>query len=152
MDEPRLELLYEMSVQLEPAQVIGQTPQGVRQIIYVRSGTFQGPRMKGEVLPGGGDWFLIRPDGVGELDVRATVRTDDGALVYAFYRGYVVAAPEVWARFARGEEVPRDQYYFYTAPMFQTGAPQYDWLNRTMAVGLGFAIPGGVAYRVFALV
>ena len=152
MDEPRLELLYEMTVQLEPAQVIGQTPQGVRQIIYVRSGTFQGPRMKGEVLPGGGDWFLIRPDGVGELDVRATLRTDDGALVYTHYRGLIVASAEVWQKIMSGQEVPRDQYYFYTAPMFQTGAPQYDWLNRTMAVGYGYVRPGGVSYRVFALV
>ena len=141
-----------MTVQLEPPQVLGQTPYGNRQIFYVRSGTFQGPRLKGEVLPGGGDWFLVRPDGVGDLDVRATLRTDDGALIYAHYRGLLVAPGEVWARIGRGEEVPRDQYYFYTAPMFQTGAPQYDWLNRIMAVGLGFAMPGGVAYRVFALV
>ncbi len=152
MDEPRLDLLFEMSVELEPAQVIGQTPQGLRQIVYVRSGTFQGPRMKGEVLPGGGDWFLIRPDGVGELDVRGTARTDDGALIYTFYRGLIVASPEVWGRFAQREDVPRDQYYFYTAPMFQTAAPKYDWLNRTMAVGYGYVRPGGVAYRVFALV
>ncbi len=150
-DEPRLELLYEMDVQLEPPQMIGQTPQGNRQIFYVRSGTFEGPRIRGEVLTGGGDWFLVRPDGVGELDVRATARTDDGALIYAFYRGLIVAQPEMWAQMAQGREVPRDQYYFYTAPMFQTAAPQYDWLNRTMAVGFGYVVPGGVAYRVFAL-
>src|SRR3990172_12725545 len=71
MDEPRFELLCEMTAQLEPPQMVGQTPQGNRQIFYVQSGTFTGPRLKGDVLPGGGDWFLVRPDGVGELDVRA---------------------------------------------------------------------------------
>src|SRR3990172_10944602 len=152
MDEPRFELLCEMTAQLEPPQMVGQTPQGNRQIFHVQSGTFTGPRLKGDVLPGGGDWFLIRPDGVGDLDVRATLRTDDGALIYAHYRGLFVASPEVWARIGSGEEGPREQYYFYTAPMFQTGAPQYDWLNRTMAVGYGYVRPGGVAYRVFALV
>jgi hypothetical protein len=68
MDEPRFQHLYDMTVQLEPPQMIGQTPQGNRQIFYVRSGTFEGPRLKGELLPGGGDWFLLRPDNVGELE------------------------------------------------------------------------------------
>ena len=62
MDEPRFEHLYDMTVDLEPPQMIGGTPQGNRQIFYVRSGTFEGPRLKGELLPGGGDWFLLRPD------------------------------------------------------------------------------------------
>src|SRR3989304_8419978 len=56
MDEPRFQHLYDMRVELEPPQIIGQTPQGNRQIFYVRSGTFEGPRLKGELLPGGGDW------------------------------------------------------------------------------------------------
>lgn len=151
MDEPRFELLYEMKVDLEPPQMIGQTPQGNRQIFYVRSGTFEGPRMKGQVLPGGGDWFLLRPDNVGELDVRGTLKTDDGALIYATYRGIFSASREAWEKIYKGEPVDRDQYYFYTAPIFQTSAPDYLWLNRILAVGIGSAVPGGVAYRVFAL-
>ena len=98
MDEPRFQHLYDMTVQLEPPQMIGQTPQGNRQIFYVRSGTFEGPRLKGELLPGGGDWFLLRPDNVGELDVRATLKTHDGALIYATYRGIFSASPEAWAK------------------------------------------------------
>jgi len=152
MQEPRLELLYDMHVDLEPPQVVGQTPQGMRQIFIVSGGTFQGPRMSGELLPGGGDWALIRPEGVLQLDVRATLRTDDGALVYAQYGGLLVASAEVFQRLTQGEDVSLDQYYLYTNPMFQTAAPQYDWLNRTMAVGRGRVIPGGVEYRVWALV
>ncbi len=152
MDEPRFELLYEMKVDLEPPQIIGQTPQGNRQILYVRSGTFEGPRMRGELLPGGGDWFLLRPDNVGELDVRATLKTHDGALIYTTYRGILSASQEDWAKIYKGEPPDRDQYYFYTAPIFQTSAPDYLWLNRILAVGIGSAVPGGVSYRVFALV
>ncbi len=152
MDEPRFEPLFDMTVELEPPLMIGQTPQGNRQIFYVRSGTFEGPRLKGEVLPGGGDWFLLRPDNVGELDVRGTLKTDDGALIYATYHGIFSASPESWEKIYKGEPVDRDQYYFYTAPIFQTSAPDYLWLNRMLAVGVGSPVRGGVAYRVFALV
>ncbi|MDO8617036.1 MAG: DUF3237 domain-containing protein [Dehalococcoidia bacterium] len=152
MQQPRLETLYDMHVDLEPPQVIGQTPQGMRQVFIVRGGTFQGPRLKGEVLPGGGDWALIRPDGALQLDVRATLRTHDGALIYASYGGLIVASQEVYARIFRGEDVPLSEYYFYTNPVFQTGAPQYDWLNRTLAIGRGKVAPGAVEYRVWAIV
>ena len=107
--------------------------------------------MKGEVLPGGGDWFLLRPDNVGELDVRGTLKTHDGALIYATYRGIFSASQEAWEKIYKGDPVDRDQYYFYTAPMFQTSAPAYLWLNRVLAVGIGSPVPGGVSYRVFAL-
>ena len=151
MDEPRFQHLYDMTVELEPPQMIGQTPQGNRQIFYVRSRTFEGPRLKGEVLPGGGDWFLLRPDNVGELDVRATLKTHDGALIYATYRGIFSASQEAWAKLYQGQPLDRDQYYFSTAPIFQASATDYLWLNRILAVGIGSAVPGGVAYRVFAL-
>lgn len=149
--EPRLELLYEMHVDLEAPQVIGQTPVGMRQIFYVVGGSFEGPRLRGEVLPGGGDWALIRSDGVLQLDVRATVRSDDGALIYAFYYGLLDASQDVYRRIFAGEDVPVDEYYFYIAPLFQTAAAQYQWLNRTLAVGKGKVVPSGVEYRVFAL-
>lgn len=148
--EPRLELLYDMHVDLEAPQVIGQTPMGVRQVFIVKGGTFEGPRMKGTIL-GGGDWATVRPDGVLQLDVRATVQTDDGALIYAYYGGYLHSPPEKVMRAFAGEDVPLGDYYFYTGPMFQTGAPQYEWLNRTMAIGRGRVVRSGVEYRVWAV-
>ena len=149
--EPRFELLYEAHVDLEPPQVVGQTPLGMRQIFYVKGGTFEGPRMRGEILAGGGDWALIRPDGTLQLVVRATVRTDVGALVYVAYGGLIAASPEVYQRIFRGEDVPADEYYCYGTPMYHTAAPQYEWLNRVVAVGKGKIIPGGIEWRVFAL-
>lgn len=152
MEEPRFEFLFDTRVELEPPQMVGQTPGGNLQVFYYRAGTFEGPRMKGTVLPGGGDWFLMRPDNVGELDVRATLKTDDGALIYITYKGVFSASQEAWEKIYRGEPVDRDQYYFYTAPTFQTSHSDYMWLNRILAVGIGSAAPGGVSYRVFALV
>ncbi len=150
--EPRLEHLYDMHVDLEAPQVIGQTPMGIRQVFIVKGGTFEGLKIKGTILPGGGDWATMRPDGAIQLDVRVTVRTDDGAMVYAYYAAIIYGPPETILRAAGGEDVPLGDYYFYTNPMFQTGAPQYDWLNRTLAIGRGRVIKNGVEYRVWAVV
>jgi hypothetical protein len=149
--EPELEFLYDMHVDLEAPQVIGATPQGVRQIFIVKGGSFEGPRVKGKVLPGGGDWALIRSDGAVQLDVRGTFETDDGALLYGTYGGLIVAEPALVGRLLGGEDVPLSEYYFYVNPMFQTGAPQYAWLNKLIAVGRGKVVPGGVEYRVWAI-
>ena len=151
MKEPRLEHLYDMHADLEAPQVIGATPMGTRQIFIVKGGTVEGPRIKGKLLPGGGDWALVRTDGAVQLDVRATLQTDDGALIYGTYGGLIVAELAVFGRLLQAEDVPLDEYYFYINPMFQTGAPQYDWLNRLIAIGRGKAVPGGVEYRVWAI-
>jgi hypothetical protein len=148
--EPRLERLYDMHADLEAPQVIAATPVGTRQIFIVKGGTVEG-RIRGKLLPGGGDWALVRLDGAVQLDVRGTFQTDDGALIYTTYRGLIVAEPAIFGRQFRGEDVRLDEYYFYTNPMFQTGAPQYAWLNKLIAVGRGKVVPGGVKYRVWAI-
>jgi Protein of unknown function (DUF3237) len=79
------------------------------------------------------------------------VQTDDGALVYGTSGGLIVADPAVFGRLLQAEDVPLDEYYVYTNPMFQTGAPEYEWLNRLIAVGRGKVVPGGVEYRVWAV-
>lgn len=148
--EPRLEHLYDMHVDLEPPQDV-PGPAGFRQVYIVKGGTLEGPKLKGELLPGGGDWALVGADGVLRLDVRATLRTDDGELIYATYNGLIEAAPDVFAKLVAGENVPLSDYYFYTNPMFQTGAAKYAWLNQVMAIGRGRSIPHGVEYRVWAV-
>ncbi len=149
--EPRLEHLYDMHVDLEAPQVIGAAPAGHRQIFIVKGGTLEGPRIKGTVLPGGGDWALMRTDGAVQLDVRATMKTDDGALIYAAYTGLIILSPDVLARIMGGEDVPLADYYFYTNPMFQTAAESYAWLNQTIAIGRGKVVPGSVEYRVWTV-
>jgi len=151
LSELKTEFLFEVSVDLEEAQPIGSTPHGIRQIFYVKGGTVEGPKVKGEVLPGGGDWFLIRPDGAGELDVRGTLRTDDGHLIYSYYHGILHTSPEVFQRVARGETVDPSEYYFRTAPFYETGSEKYGWLNRVVAVAVGRMGPHWVGYSVYAI-
>jgi hypothetical protein len=148
--EPRLEHLFDMHADLE-TQTIGQTPSGMRQIFIIKGGTISGPSGKGEVLSGGGDWAIVRSDGALQLDVRATVKMDDGALIYVTYAGILAADPPVFARILSGDNVSLAEYYFYTNPMFQTADEHYAWMNKIIAVARGRALSDGVDYRVWAL-
>ena len=151
MADLNTEFLFEVSVDLEEPQEVGATPHGNRRIYYVKSGTVEGPKLKGEVLPGGGDWLLLRPDGAGELDVRGTLRTDDGHLIYSYYRGILHVPPEALQRALQGEALDPSEYYFRTAPLFETASDKYAWLNRILAVGIGRRMPGQVGYAVYAI-
>lgn len=150
-NKPELEFLYEILAYLESPIAIGECPHGNRQIVPVTGGSFEGPRLKGKVLPGGGDWLLVRPDGVGELDVRATLQTDDGALIYVTYRGYLTKVAELLPQWAAGVQIPHEEYYFVVTPYFETSAAQYAWLQQVVAFGMGSLIQGGVSYEVFAV-
>src|SRR5437016_2046721 len=123
MDTLQAEFLCQVNADLEAPQQIGTTPHGTRRIIYVKGGYFEGPKLKGTVLPGGGDWLLVRPDGASELDIRGTLRTDDGHLIYVQYRGIIYAPPAIQQRFQQGErDIDPALYYFRTTPTFETGS------------------------------
>ena len=153
MAELKSEFLFEVTASLgQPETVdVGTTPHGTRRIVYVTGGTIDGPKVKGTVLPGGGDWLIVRPDGATILDVRAAFRTDDGEIVYMYYRGVAYTPPEVAERAARGETIDPAEVYFRTTPVFETASEKYAWLNRTVAVGVGRRTADGVAYRVYAI-
>ena len=150
-NEPQLEFLYQISVYLGPPQAIGEHPRGNRQIVPITGGSFEGPQLKGKVLEGGADWLLVRPDGVGELDVRYTIQTEDGALIYVHYSGYLTRVLELFPRWAAGEQIPHEEYYFVVTPRYETSAAQYAWLQQVVAIGMGSLIQGGVSYQVFAV-
>ena len=147
------EFLFHLVGNLDRVGVIeiGNTPQGSRRIFYVTGGIFEGPKIKGTVLPGGGDWMVIRPDGVGILDVRVVLRTDDGHDIYSYYRGILVRSPEVTERMQRFEPVDPSEYYFRTTPIFETASEKYSWLNKIVAVGTGLVSNEGVEYDVYGI-
>ena len=147
---PVMEFLYEITMDVE-VQDLGITPSGQRRIVAVKGGAFAGPRLHGHVLPGGGDWLLGRSDGSRRLDVRVTLQTDDGALIYASYGGIFHAPPEIFDRLTAGEAVEESAYYFRTAPLFETASARYAWLNWILAVGYGRRTGTQVAYRVYAI-
>ncbi|WP_433186977.1 DUF3237 domain-containing protein [Actinoallomurus sp. CA-150999] len=143
--------LFDMVVDLDPRLDIGSGPYGRRIMFGSAGGSFDGPRLRGEVLPGGGDWALFRPDGSMSLDVRLTLRTHDGALVHMTYGGRWVTPPELrgdMADPAKRSQVDPAHYYFRTNPLFETGADQYGWLNDIVCVGSGYLVEGGIAYKV----
>jgi hypothetical protein len=147
----QLEMLFDVHIDLEPPQDLGSTPLGARRIFIVKSGTFEGPKMRGTMLRGGGDWWLGLPNHAGELDVRATLRTDDGAMILMTYCGVLDVTPEVAARALSSQGADPSEYYFRTTPRFETGAEQYAWLNKLICVATGWMGSNKVAYRVFAV-
>jgi hypothetical protein len=140
--------LMTVNILAAPSQKLGTVPHGVRTIVPVTGGDFAGPRLRGKVLPGGGDWLLLRPDGVLELDLRITLETDDHALIYMTFQGLRHGPPDVIAALGRGELVDPARYYFRTVPRFETSAEKYAFLNRIITVGVGEARPDGAIHRI----
>ncbi len=145
-------LLMTMQVEVSTPQRIGAVPHGVRVTAPIAGGHFEGPRLRGTVLPGGGDWTLLRGDGVLELDLRVTLRTDDGALIHMSSFGLRHGPPEVLAALARGERVDPSAYYFRTLPRFETGSPAHAFLNRLVAVCSGDRRAEGPIYTIDEIV
>jgi hypothetical protein len=142
-------LLMTMHVKVGALLNIGAVPYGTRRTAPLGGGTFEGPRLRGTILPGGSaDWQLLRSDGVLEMDLRFTLRTDDGALISMRSFGLRHGPPEVIAAIGRGEPVDPSTYYFRTMPRFETAHPAYVFLNRLIAVASGDRRPEGPIYTI----
>jgi hypothetical protein len=142
--------LFDMVVLLQSPTAIGNTPRGNRQILLGDSGSFKGERLQGIIQPYGADWFLVRPDGVGELDVRVTLQTDDDALIYMRSEGFLKYSRENAKKVLSGEADPAD-YYFRERTVFETGSDKYNWLNSIVAVGTGWYRPGAVGMSIYEI-
>lgn len=118
----------------------------------MKGGWFEGPKLKGEILPGTGDWFITRAGGVSEGDVRDTYRTHDGVVIYVSYRGILNIPPDIWEKLHRGEDVDPSKYYLRGQPMFETAVDaSYSWLNEIIAVSVGKQEALGVTYDVYQI-
>jgi hypothetical protein len=119
--------LMKLHLSTSSTQAIGDVS-----IFPVTGGSFDGERLRGKVLAGGGDWVTKRKDDVLELDLRVTLQTDDGALVHMTFSGI------------------RDDAngYFRTLPRFETAAPSYAFLNKLLAVGTGEIGPDGPVHVI----
>lgn len=140
MNTPDLEFAFRVTLQFPPGPRVRFPIRGgeVRGFVSVAGGQVSGPKLNGEVVPGsGGDWPLIRSDGVIAFDARYLIRAEDGTIIQVFNRGYAHASAEVQGRIERGEPVdPRDNY-FRLAPTFEASPGPHDWLTRTVFVGFG---------------
>lgn len=144
--------LFVLTLNVPKIEDLGVTPYGARKIATVVAGTFEGDRLRGTVQPSpGGDWLLLRSDGVLCLDVRMTLKTDDGDLIYMSYKGMRHGPKEVMDRVNKGEAVDPALYYFRAVPVFETSSVKYGWLNRAVFVATGRREATGPVYEVYEI-
>ena len=146
-----LEHLMDYQLDLGDALDVGIGPHGKRLIVETTGGSFCGERLSGRIRAGGGADWLTMCDDYAHMDVRATLETGDGALIYAQYTGRSELAPSTLAALAGQGETRFGENEMFTSWSFQTGHERYRWLNNLIAVGEGRLLPGRVEYRVHAL-
>lgn len=142
---------FELRVRLAPPQEIGAWGGGLRRVVPILGGAVDGPRLQGEVLPGGADWQTVRPDGVTVVEARYVLKLADGTLVGVSNRGLREAAPDVAARITAGEVVEPSLYRFITTPMFEAPDGPHAWLGRTMFAARGERLPDLVRLQAYAI-
>lgn len=151
VDAPSLAYAFSVRVTLAPPVETGTSGGERRRFIAITGGTVSGPRLQGEVLPGGGDWQTILPGGLTRLDARYFLKAADGTVIEVTNPGVRTASPEVIERLARGESVDPALYYFRTTPSFRVAGDQYAWMQRSVFVARGIRRPASVEidfYRV----
>jgi len=135
-DKLQSEFLLDLTLEAQTPQNLGSG--GGRLVVPVSGGMFTGPRLKGTIIPPGGDWIVQRPDGSRILDVRILLQTDDGQKIYVSWRGIATTSPG-GALNAR------------ISPVFETAAAKYAWLNNVVAVGVYRPDLGKIAYRIYRI-
>src|SRR5215212_6371946 len=145
------EFLATLEIELLESFHLGHTPFGSRRIDIFRGGCLKGPRIEAKILNGGSDALLRRSDGAIQPDVRLTVETGDGALIYVTYRAVRRGPPDIMAALDRGENPSPTSYYLRSVPFFETGAEDYAWLNQIVTVGVGRREPQRAIYDIFQI-
>ncbi len=150
LPKPQLSLVYRLEARLGEPLELGETARGRRRIVPLTAGTFTGPEISGRLLPGASaDWQTVLRDGTALADIRYTLQTDSGNLLYVRSHGVRHGSPAVLARLARGEDVDAGEYTFRTTTQIETAAPELDWLNKGVFIGVGGRRPGGVIYETY---
>jgi len=150
LPNPSLTRVYRLEATVGEPLDLGDLARGRRRIVPLTSGTFAGPELNGTLVPGSSaDWQVVLPDGTALGDVRYTLQTDGGDLLYVQSRGVRHGSAEVLERLARGENVDASEYTFRTATQIETAAPALDWLNKGVFISVGGREPGAVIYETY---
>ena len=149
LQPPKLTHAMTLRVQVGAPTELGDVPRGRRRVIPILGGTFDGPNLRGKVLPGGADWQIVRADGLAELDTRYMLQTDSGSLIYIQNAGIRHAPSDVTKKLLAGEPVDPALVYFKTVPTFETSARDLQWLTRAVFVATGERHPTEVVIHVW---
>jgi hypothetical protein len=150
LPDPSLTRVYHLEATVGEPLDLGDIARGRRRIVPLTGGTFTGFELNGKLLPGSSaDWQIVLPDGTALGDIRYTLRTDDGILLYVQSRSVRHGSSDVLARLARGEDVDAAEYTFRTSTKIETAAPRLEWLNKGVFISVGARQRGGVIYETY---
>jgi hypothetical protein len=150
LPEPRLTQIYRLEAAVGTPLDMGDIPRGHRRIVPLTDGKFTGPGISGKLLPGASaDWQIILADGTALGDIRYTLQTEHGDLLYVQSRSIRHGSAEVLARLGRGEDVEASEYTFRTSTQIETAAPSLDWLNKGIFISVGGRQAAGVIYETY---
>ena len=153
MPELKLEKLFYLEAVCDPIIPVGDVGKGILNIYPVRSGYFEGEKIRGTILPIGADWNYMYSDGVDVMDTRYALKTDDGAIISISTNGRYIIEPELDKALDRGEYIDPNRYYFRQHLFFETGAEKYRWLNGVIAFAIMAVKPTGeICYTAYMLV
>jgi hypothetical protein len=145
---PGLRLLGRFVVRLGQVYEVGGTQWGRRRIVPITGGEFDG-MLRGTVLPGGADWQVVHADGSATIDTRYLLRAENGALITLSTQGCRHGPPDVLAALAHRDDVDPASYYFRLSLRFETGHPEFGWLNRAVAIASAVRAPDRVCYDAY---
>jgi hypothetical protein len=150
LPDPSLTRVYRLEAALGEPLDLGDVSQGRRRIVPLTGGTFAGPELDGKLVAGvSADWQILLPDGTALGDIRYTLQTDDGALLYVQSRGVRHGSPEVLERLGRGDDVDASEYTFRTSTQIETASRELAWLNKGVFISVGGRHAGGVIYETY---
>ncbi len=145
---PALEPAFDVSVDLGPLEDHLATSAGHRRVVPILGGRVTG-EVEAEILAGGADWQLVRPDGTIDIDSRYSARTASGELLLLHARGIRTGAPDVLERLRRGEDVDPREYLFRTTVSIETAAPHLAHLQRSLFLAVAQRQATAVHYRAY---
>src|SRR5271169_872695 len=148
MPEIKTAFLFTMTLEVDVLN-LGDTPYGSRRFGRFGAGSFEGPKLKGMVLPDGACWMLMRRDDVLEIEARITLETDDKQQIYMNWKAFRHGPKEVIDRLNRGEAIEPSTYYFRATPYFETSSEKYNWLNRICSIAAGSRAARRRTFEVF---
>jgi hypothetical protein len=150
LPDPHLTKIYRLDAVTGEALDIGTIAQGRRRIVPLVEGVFTGPDLQGKLVPGASaDWQIVLADGTALGDVRYTLQTQRGDLLYVQSQGVRHGGADVLARLGRGEEVDASEYTFRTSTRIEASAPDLVWLNTGVFISVAGRQPGGVIYETY---